>query len=146
MEVTKEYKLAYVQVLEILKKLNKSEFNRIPKEKIELYEKNKDNNYKFELINTEKIEEQIFPITKLIIANLFVRYIASEKDKKEIYENEKKEYIKKGIEIRRQIQIKPIFEEKEENNLNRKNALIIKKDKNFFEKVFDKIINWFRGR
>ena len=39
--VTTNYKIAYSEVLEILKHISEEEYNKIPKEKIEFY-KNKD--------------------------------------------------------------------------------------------------------
>ena len=42
MEITKEYSRAYVEVLAVIKHLTEEEYNRIPKSKIEIYEKYKD--------------------------------------------------------------------------------------------------------
>ena len=39
------YSLSYVEVLEILKHIPKEDYEKIPKEKIEFYENNKDKNY-----------------------------------------------------------------------------------------------------
>ena len=41
------YEKAYVEILEILKYIPMREYNKIPKERIEFFEKNKDKNYQY---------------------------------------------------------------------------------------------------
>ena len=43
-----EYSRNYTEVLEILKYIPIDEYNKIPKQKIEFYEKYKDRSYKYE--------------------------------------------------------------------------------------------------
>lgn len=143
MEVTKEYSIAYVQVLEVLKRLNKHEYEKIPKERIELYEKYKDNEYTFVLDETVDFNEQISNKAQAIIANLFVRFIATPKDRKEIYENEKAKFIEEELVKRKNINIKPLFSNKDELPPNNQEQAIIIKETGFIKNIFNKIRNFF---
>lgn len=75
MQVPREYAKAYVEVLEVIKKLKPQEYIRIPKEKVDLYKKCSDKNYKFQLDERKMIKNQIREETKAILANLFEDYI-----------------------------------------------------------------------
>ena len=79
------YAMAYTELLELLKYLPKEEYDRIPKEKIEFYEKNKDNNYKFVFNPAKPLQEQnISRKTNSIIVMLFRDYFASEVQKEKL--------------------------------------------------------------
>ena len=90
------YAKAYTEVLEIIKHFPEEEYNKIPKEKIEFYKDNKDNDYVF-VINPEidLSEQNISPEANAIIVNLFRDYFATEEQKVKIKEildlNQKKE-------------------------------------------------------
>ncbi len=94
------YAKAYTEVLEIIKHFPEGEYNKIPKEKIEFYKDNKDNDYVF-VINPEidLSEQNISPEANAIIVNLFRDYFATEEQKVKIKEildlNQKKEELEK---------------------------------------------------
>ncbi len=143
METTKRYQRACVEVLEVLKLLKPEEFNRIPKERITLYQKNQASDYTLEIDEHQKLTTQISDDAKLILANLFVRFIASDKDQKKIYEREKKAYVQR--EMRR------IAKEKEKElqqeglsqvqtkEMQHQNLPIEAKPQTFLEKWIDKV-------
>ena len=80
--MNKKYSRAYTEVLEILSHFSEEEYNKIPKEKIELYESNKDKDYKFSIDPTKDLAEQnISKEAKAIIITLFRDYFASEEQK-----------------------------------------------------------------
>lgn len=85
------YSCSYEEVLEILMLIPKSEYDRIPKEKIEFFEQNKDKNYiyKYNLKDSKTLRK-----TDAIIINLYKDYIANEEEKKEIDEKLKQNLIK----------------------------------------------------
>ena len=56
--MTKDYKMAYTEVLEIIKHLSPSEMQKIPKETIDFFEKNQDSNYNFTYDVNETLEGQ----------------------------------------------------------------------------------------
>ena len=138
MEIPREYSIAYTQVLEIIKYLKTEEYDKIPKEKIELYEENKAKDYGFELDLTKELEEQITEETKAVISNLFVDYIATKQDRQEVLE----EYNKKIFEEERkkqEIKLNPLFENKPkpiQQEENQTQLIEVKK-----EGIFNKIIN-----
>lgn len=82
-----KYSQAYKEVLEIIKYFPKEEYNKIPIEKIEFYEKNMDRNYEFSInpeigLDKQKISKE----AKAIIVNLYKNYLATEAQKKIIDE------------------------------------------------------------
>ena len=141
------YNRSYVEVLEILKLIPKSEYDRIPKEKIEFFEQNKDKNYiyKYNLKDSKTLRK-----TDAIIINLYKDYIANEEEKKEIDEKLKQNLIKNEEEKREKYPV-DIFKNKKEkielefrktdlaNNSVEPNKLIVYK-----ESVIVRIWNKFK--
>lgn len=77
------YSRACTEVLIILKYyLSKSEFDKIPKEKIEFFEKNKDKNYDYKIDKNLPLEKQnISEMTNSIIITLYRDYFATDNQK-----------------------------------------------------------------
>lgn len=135
----------YVEVLEILKHIPIEEYNKIPKEKIEVFEKFKDENYVFEFDPTKNIEEQnISKNAYAVFIVIYMNYIATELEKKKIQEilelNAVKSEIEKKLEFGTNIfqneQIpKKIEKEIEEENTN----LIIAEETNIIARIIKKI-------
>lgn len=71
-----EYSRNYTELLEILKHVPIHEYNRIPKQKIEFYEKYKDKSYKYEY-GLDNISKN----TKAILINLYKDYLANDREK-----------------------------------------------------------------
>ena len=106
---------AYTEVLEIIKYLPKEEYDKIPKEKIEFFEKNKDPNYSFTINPEEDLATQnISREANAIIVVLYRDYFATEKQKEDLEQilelNQRKEDINKSIKY----DPDKIFESKEE--------------------------------
>lgn len=95
--VSREYADAYSEVLEILKYVSQEDYNKIPKNKIQLFEKNANENYTVVYNPTKTLDEQnISKVAKGIIAILFRDYWATEIQKEKIiakqnYERQKLE-------------------------------------------------------
>ena len=86
------YSQACVEVLEVLKHIKKEDIKKIPRFKIDLYEKNRDKNYKFEYNKNLKYEDQkISKKAKAILANLYIDYWISEQDRHKIKNDEIKQ-------------------------------------------------------
>lgn len=141
MQITKEYSIAYAEVLEVLKGLTAEEFSKIPKERIDIYEQYKDADYKCVINEDSDFNDQISQIAQAIIANLFVRFIANKEDKQSIYDREKAEYIKLETEKRKSLKLNPLFEEKNITVENEEKGLVLSK-KSFFERFFEKMKNF----
>lgn len=77
------YSRACTEVLIILKYyLSKTEFDKIPKEKIEFFEKNKDKDYNYQIDKNVPLEKQtISEMANSIIITLYRDYFATEKQK-----------------------------------------------------------------
>lgn len=144
---TKEdYARAYTELIEVLKHISTSSLNKIPKENLEMYNAQKDKNYKYKYNEDLEFEEQnMSQLTRILIANLYIEYWASEEEKSAIKEKDKEELLQ--IEMQKREQYNP-------DNLfaNRKvvkkeevaTSLTAIKEKNIFEKIIDKIKSIFR--
>ena len=94
--LTKEYKMAYKEVIEILKHVPEDDVQKIPKEKIEFYKNNMDKDYVF-IINPkiDLSEQNVSQEAKAVIVNLYRDHFATEKEKVKIKEildlNQRKE-------------------------------------------------------
>lgn len=154
MESIGEYSKAYVEVLEFIKLLDKDKYNKIPKERIEIYEEYKDRNYNFMIDRTKTLESQLSPKARAVIANLFVRYIATNEDKEEIFVKERKEYWEEEVKKSASIQLNPLFKNRAEENdttinktISEKTEMVQYSKKNsILRKLYDKIKSFFINR
>lgn len=91
------YACSYTEVLEILKHIPKEQYDKIPKEKIEYYEKNKDNEY-ICIFNESTDIDMISRKAKSILINLYKNYIAGNQEKQKIEEKLRLNEIKQELE------------------------------------------------
>ena len=90
-----KYANAYSEVLEILKYIPVEDYNKIPKNKIELFKTNANNDYSFNYNPYKTLEEQeVSKIAKGIIAILFRDYWATEIQREKIISKQKYDRIK----------------------------------------------------
>lgn len=142
-----EYAKAYTELLEILKYVSKSSFEKIPKENIEMYEKLRDNNYKYQYNTSLEIDEQdISHLTTILIANIYIKYWASEEERKKIEENDKRELEqieneKKAIYNPDDLFIKNRKMESKQNNteIEEELSLTIVENKSILTKIIEKL-------
>jgi len=97
------YAKAYTEVLEIINHFSEDEYKKIPKEKIDFYEKHKDRKYDFKINpNIDLAEQNISRKANAMLVSLFRDYFATAKQK-EILKNllqqnqeklEKEKYLK----------------------------------------------------
>ena len=133
------YEKAYVEILEILKYIPMREYNKIPKERIEFFEKNKDKNYqyKYDVKNPVTLKK-----TDAIVVDLYNRYFADNIEKEQIkeilklneqvLENQKKEKYPSGN----------IFENK--NIVKEKNELQVVEKEKWYVRLFKRIKMMFK--
>lgn len=91
-----QYANAYTEVLEILKNISQEDYNKVPKEKIYLFEQNANKEYIFDYDSTKTLEEQnVSKIARAIIAILFRDYWATDeqRDKIKAFQNNKRHQI-----------------------------------------------------
>lgn len=83
--VTTEYKIAYSEVLEILKYISKDDFNKIPPNMIEMFKTNASEENKFVYNKNKTLQEQnVSETARTIIAILFRDYWATEEQREKI--------------------------------------------------------------
>ena len=141
--ITKEYAMAYTEVVEILKYVPDEDIQKIPEEKIEFYKNNMDNEYNYKLDMTKELEEQeMSDITKAILANIFRDYWATPYQKERIEAKEKYDLEKLEEEKREQYNPDNIFKNKKEKTVEENTNLPVEIKKETF---FKRLINFIKG-
>ena len=142
---------AYSEVLEILSYMEQKYIDMIPKKLLDLFNAEKDKNYKININPKIPLTEQkLQRKTLALLAMLNLHYwCESEEEKQELLklyaENDKK----KEEELREKYNPDNLFKKKETNKSveNENNTAIIEyKKENFFKKVLNKIMSLFRKR
>jgi len=150
--VNVEYANAYSEVLEILKYISKEDYNKIPENKIKLFEENANKDYVFKYNPNKTLDEQnASKITKGIVAILFRDYWATEIQRKKILSVQNNIRIKLEEEKRSKYNVN-IFENKndevkdngEDKSVNQ--YALVEYKESFFNKVIKKISSFFRKR
>lgn len=152
--VSTEYMVSYSQVLEILKYISKDDYNRIPKNLIELFKNNcsKESDFKYDPEKT-LAEQNVTDTTKTIIAMLFRDYWATDIQKNKILNYQQQERLKQNNvndvfkkpeninqPVNQTVVNEPIRQETVDNNLPTviQKENVFTKIKNFFSKMFHK--------
>lgn len=145
-----EYANAYSEVLEVLNHMSKEDYNKIPKDMIEMFQTNCNNKYQFRYdLNKEFENQEISRRAKLILAILFRDYWATPYQKEKIiakqnYERQKLEqqkFEKYNPEIIFKNKRQPIIEE-----VKNINSMIEVKDKKWYQKIFKLIKKLFKRK
>lgn len=138
------YEKAFVEVLAIIKNLPKKEYEKIPKEKIEILEKHSDKSYEFNInINVPLESQNISKKANAILVTLYRDYFATDSQKEKLKEILKNNWLQE--EERKQKEYNPnnIFYKKELKAETECTELIEYKQ-NFFQKLVNKIIKFFK--
>ena len=137
--VKTNYANAYKEVLIILNNLIKEDYNKIPKEYIEILKANCNNNYDFYYDKSKPFEQQeLLDETKYILFGLFEKFGATELQKEKI-RNFKNNYYKK-MEKEKQ-------EKYDTNNIfnNKGNVIYDNKENNQENAIIDiSNIKWYK--
>lgn len=143
--VTKEYAMAYKEVIEILKYVPDEDVAKIPKEKLNFYKENMDIDYNYKIDKEKEFEEQeMSDITKAVLANIFRDYWATPYQRERILAKEKYDLEKLEEEKREKYNPDDIFKNrnKEEIHIEQNNNLPVEMKK---EKFFTKLINFIKN-
>ena len=137
-----EYSKAYTEVLEIINHFSEDEYKKIPKEKIDFFEKNKDKDYYFQINpNADLVEQNISQNANAILVTLFRDYFATDKQK-EVLKNLLQQNQEK-IEIEKQKKYNPnnIFNNRvyadKLKDPKEELALVEIKDQTWYKKILD---------
>ena len=93
-----KYANAYTEVYEILSCLNNEEYLKIPEELIEVFEENRNLEYKYEINDEQDLSKQpMLKETKAILLNIFRDYLATTEQNQKINQwlQEDREYLEK---------------------------------------------------
>lgn len=137
------YAKAYTEVLEIINHFSEDEYKKIPKEKIDFYEKHKDRKYDFKINpNIDLAEQNISRKANAILVSLFRDYFATAKQK-EILKNLLQQNQEK-LEKEKYLKYNPdnIFNKSNSNINDSKDKVALVEIKN--EVWYRKILNFFK--
>ena len=151
--MSNNYEKAYTEVLEIIKYLPKEEYEKIPKEKIQFFEDNRDKDYIFKFDITKSLEEQKFlRETNAIIITLFRDFFATETQKEKLQkiliENEEKYQ----EELRKKYNPDDIFKNKRQNIVEEiqpteeNTSMIVVNEEKWYKKIFNLIKSLFKRK
>ena len=138
------YSKAYTEVLEIINHFSEEEYKKIPKEKIDFFEENKDKDYNFKIDpNVNLAEQNISQNANAILVSLFRDCFATDKQK-EVLRNLLQQNQEK-IEIEKYEKYNPnnIFKSQRQNNIETDNTIdnvvMVEYKDSLFTKIFNKI-------
>lgn len=137
------YAKAYTEVLEIINHFSEDEYKKIPKEKIDFYEKHKDRKYDFKINpNIDLAEQNISRKANAMLVSLFRDYFATAKQK-EILKNLLQQNQEK-LEKEKYLKYNPdnIFNKSNSNINDSKDKVALVEIKN--EVWYRKILNFFK--
>lgn len=147
--VNVEYANAYSEVLGILKCISTEEYNKIPKEKIKLFEECSNKEYIFNYDSNKTLDEQnVSKRAKAVIAILFRDYWATDTQREKIVA--KQNYDRQKIEQELMEKYNPdnLFKKKEQveeiNENTECKELVEYKEENFFKRLLRKIIAFIK--
>ena len=136
--ISKEYAMAYKEVITILSYVPEIDIEKIPKEKIEFYRSNMDNEYEYKIDETKPFEYQgMSNITRAVLANLFKNYWATQYQKERIEAKEKYDLQKIEEEKKQKYNPDNIFKNNQADNAFASNLPTEIKKKSFLWKVVD---------
>ena len=139
------YKIAYTQVLEILKRLPKEEVAKIPTEEIEFLKENCDKTYKYILSPNARLEEcQISRKAYAILVVYFKKYFATEIQKQKLDVILKNNQIAIEKEKREKYGVDNLFKENKIEQEENKKVEIVPYKESFFKRVLNRIKKIFR--
>ena len=149
--VTKELSEAAVEFNCILDNSSQEIIDKIPQKFIEFMKNIASTTYKFNYDKSKKLNEQdIKPETRGLISLVYQDYICSEDEKKDYILKCKNYEIKKEEELREKYNPDNLFKNRKklqntmDNEVVKENAIIEYKEKNFIQKIFDKIKQLFK--
>ena len=136
---------AYSEVLEILKYLTPEDYDKIPKEKIEVFETCANKDYTFNYDPDKTLQEQnVSKIARTIIGILFRDYWATEEQRKKIVRWQQQERIRIENEKQEKYKSEDIFKNNNIEPQIKEVALVEVKEEKWYDKVFKLFRKIFR--
>jgi len=143
--INENYAKAYTEVLEMIKYLPHEELDRIPKEKIDFFERNKDKFYKFNISLEKPLSEQNISIeANSVIITLFRDYFATDIQREKLKNILEQNEMRYQEELREKYNPDDIFKKHilEENTI-KDEACLVKYKESIFKRFIIKIKSIF---
>lgn len=145
MEITKEQKMAYTEVVKVLKYMKKEEVDKIPKDILKYYMDNMDITYEFKIDDKKQFEQQnLSEKAKIVLAILFRDYWATEEQKEKIKQKEKYDLYKLELEKQEKYNCDNIFKTRKIEEAEEIKALVEYKEKTWYNKFIQFMKRVFR--
>ncbi len=141
-----KYDNAFTEVYTILSYLDIDEYEKIPKEIIEVIENNMNNDYEYEMNEDVDLNKQpMLPETKAILFNLFRDYLSTPEQRKKIINMQKKDMQKIEDDKRKKYSANVFDNVSNDKNtkLENDNESLVKVNNNIFKKIMDGIKKFF---
>ena len=128
---------AYIELLEILKYLTPEDYDKIPKEKIEVFQTYANRKYNFNYDPDKTLQEQnVSKIARTIIGILFRDYWATEEQREKIVRWQQQERIRIENEKQEKYKSEDIFKNNNIETQIEEVALVEVKEEKWYDKVF----------
>lgn len=140
----------YKEIVELLNHFPEEDLKKIPKEIINVFMENMDNQYEFIVDKTKRLNEQeMLPETKEILALIYEDYWATDDERKQLmkksYENERKYQ----EEINKKYVSDNLFKNKKDTlktteKIVKEEVNVVKYNESLFKKIWNKMLNIFK--
>ena len=137
----------YSEVIEVLNNLVEEDYNKIPKEYIDYFNKNSERNHKFKYDSSKSFSEQ--PISnkaKSILFGLFTEFVADENQKKKINVYLHEYNTRMEQEKRRKYNYKELFKNEQNENIKENLELVPVKKEKFINKIINALKNLLKKK
>ena len=140
------YSNVATEVLEVLKKSDEDVLQKIPNSVIDDIEAFSNKEHHCELDLEKPLEEQqLLPETLDVLAGIYVKYYATEEEKKEFYSKIEKEFEVPEIKnIKSYDEMFSKFNQNENVVENKQTEIQVIEEDSWFKKVINKIVSFFR--
>ncbi len=141
-QMTMERQKAYVELLEVLKRVDQNLINKIPKDLIKFFNDNKSQEYTYTYNDEKTLEEQnLNNITLSLLAMLNLNYwCESEEHKQELLAQYKENEEKYQEELREKYNPDNIFKDKQEKSIPvAENMQMVSYKESIFKRIINKI-------
>lgn len=144
--MTNSYRNAYKEVYTILNYLDEEDYEKIPPEVVETIKANMNQEYEYEMNEDVDIfKQKMLPETKATLYNIFRDYLATPEQKEKILKMQEEDRRKIEIKKQEKYQKDDLFKNRVSNEKahNEQVALVKVEKLNFFQKLLNRIKNFF---
>ena len=149
-QTTMQRREAYVELLEILKRVDEKLVEKIPEDLLRFFNRNKSQEYEYVYDDNKSLSEQnLSSLTLSILAMLNLNYwCESEEHKQELLNRYNENEDRYQEELRQKYNPDTIFEKRQEvqqaASIAENMQLIAYEEPKWYKKIFEKILNFFK--